>query len=86
MQQVTPNIGDAFGPVEQALRVALIPALFQGLVEVTPGRGVTQLHVKQGGLALPDPKKNDSEELEDVLYDHRTYRCSNQGPGGVTYS
>ena len=47
MQQVTPNIGDAFGPVEQALRVALIPALFQGLVEGTPGRGVTQLHVKQ---------------------------------------
>ena len=46
MQPVTPNIGDAFGSVEQALRYAFIPALFQGLVEKTPGRGVTRLPVK----------------------------------------
>ena len=32
VQRVTPGIGDAFGPVEQALRVAFIPPLFRGLV------------------------------------------------------
>ena len=37
VHQVTPNIGDAFGPVEQALQDAFIPALFQGLGEGTPG-------------------------------------------------
>ena len=52
-----PQHRDAFGPVEQALRYAFILALFQGLVEGTPVRGVTRLHVKQAGLALPDPTK-----------------------------
>ena len=57
MQRVTPNIGDAFGPVEQALQDAFIKAIFQGLGEGTPGRGVTRLPVKQAILALPDPTK-----------------------------
>ena len=55
MQWVIPVIGDAFGPVEQALQETFIPALFQGLGEVTPGRGVTCLPVKQVGLALSYP-------------------------------
>ena len=37
MQQVTPNIGDAFGLVDQVLRDTFILALFQGLGEGTPG-------------------------------------------------
>ena len=57
VQRVTLDIRDAFGPVEQALRDAFIPALLQGLGEGTPGRGVTRLPVKQAGLALPYPKK-----------------------------
>ena len=57
LQQFTLNIGDAFGPVEQALRDAFFPALFQGLREVTPGRGFTCLPVKQAGMDLPDTTK-----------------------------
>ena len=55
MQRVTPGIGNAFNPVEKALRETFLPALFEGLVEGAPGRGVTRLLVKQVGLALPDP-------------------------------
>ena len=61
MQRFTPDIGDAFGPVEQALREAFIPALFQGLGEGTTGRGVTRLSMKQTVLALPDPIKTAPE-------------------------
>ena len=46
MHRVTPGIGYAFGPVEQALQDAFIPALFQGLGEGTPGKWVTCLPVK----------------------------------------
>ena len=59
MQRVTPGIGDALGPEEEALRETFLPALFQGLGEGTTGRGVNRLPVKQGGLALPDPTKTD---------------------------
>ena len=45
MQQVTPAIGDAFVPVEEALRETLLLAIFQGLGEGAPGRGVTSLPV-----------------------------------------
>ena len=31
VQQVTPVIGDVFGPVEKALRENFLPALFEGL-------------------------------------------------------
>ena len=41
VQRVTPNIGDDFGPVEQALQDAFIPYIYQGLIEGTLGRGVT---------------------------------------------
>ena len=47
LQWVTPGIGDDFGLVAQALRETFILALFQGLGEGTPGRGVTRLPVKQ---------------------------------------
>ena len=55
MQGVTPVIGDAFGLVEQVMQETVIPALLQGLGEVTPGIGVTRLPVKEMVLALPDP-------------------------------
>ena len=61
VQRVTPNIGEAFDPVEQALMCAFIPSLLQGLWEVTPGRGVTCLPVKKAGLDLPDLTKTASE-------------------------
>ena len=61
MKRVTPNIGDAFRSVEQALREAFILDLFQGLGEGTLGRGVTCLPMEHAGLALPDPTKTAPE-------------------------
>ena len=54
IQRVTPGIGDAFCPVDKLLRETFFPALFEGLVERSPGRWVARLQVKQEGLALPD--------------------------------
>ena len=59
MRRVTPDIGDAFGLVEQALQEAFIPDFFRGLEERTPDRGVTRLHVKHAGLDIPDTTKTD---------------------------
>ena len=57
MQRVTPYIGDAFGPVETALRDTFILDLFQVVGERIPGRGFTRLLVKQAVFFLPDPTK-----------------------------
>ena len=54
VQRVTPGIGDAFEPVEKAMQETFIPDLFEGLGEGALDRGVTDLSVKQAGLALPD--------------------------------
>ena len=61
MQRFTPGIGDAFGPVEKALRETFVLGLFEGLGEVLPERGLTRLPVKQAGLALPEPNQIDHE-------------------------
>ena len=37
MQRVAPGIGDAFGPVEKALRENFFPALFEGLGDGSTG-------------------------------------------------
>ena len=55
LQRVTPSIVDAFVPEEKALQDTFLPAIFEGLREVAPERGVTCLPVKQAGLALPYP-------------------------------
>ena len=55
MQRVTPGIGDAFVPVDKALRKTFLPGLFEVLGEGVPERGVTCLPAKQAVLALPDP-------------------------------
>ena len=57
MQQVTPGIGDAFGPVEEEIATAFLPALFEGVGNGAPGRAINRLSVKQAGLALPDPTR-----------------------------
>ena len=61
MPRVTPDIGDAFSPVEEALRETFLPDLFQGLGEGVSGRGFTCLIVKQLGLALLDPTQTAPE-------------------------
>ena len=74
VQRVTPGVRDSFGPVEEALKETFVPALFEGLRDGVPERGVTSLHVKQTGLALPDPYQTAS--------DNWTASCV-MGPGGV---
>ena len=61
MQRVTPGIGDTFGPVLQALQETFILALYQSLVEGTPGREFTRLPVKQALLDLSNPTKTSPE-------------------------
>ena len=51
VQRVTPDIGDAFGLVEKALRKTFLAELFKVLGKGAPERGVTRLPVKQSGLA-----------------------------------
>ena len=36
LQQITPDIGDAFGPVEKALWETFLLALFEGIGEGSP--------------------------------------------------
>ena len=52
VQRVTPGVGGAFGPVEEALREIFFLALFKGLMEGVPESENTRLPVKQAGLAL----------------------------------
>ena len=61
MQRVTSGVGEAFGPVEEALREVFVPALFRGLTEGLPTRENTRLPVKHAGLAIPDPVKTAHE-------------------------
>ena len=61
MQRVTPGVGDAFRLVETALTETFVPALFEGLSEGVPERGVTRLPVKQAGLALLNPSQTAPE-------------------------
>ena len=55
VQRVTLGIGYAFGSSEKSLWETFLPAIFEGLGEGAPGRGVTRLPVKQAGQDLPDP-------------------------------
>ena len=61
MQRVTPGVGAAFGPVEEALWDFFFLALFRGLTEGLPTRENTSLPVKQAGMAIPDPVKTAPE-------------------------
>ena len=46
VQRVTPGIGDAFGLVEKVLRETFVQAMFEGLGDGVPERGVTRLTLK----------------------------------------
>ena len=62
MQRMTPGFGNAFRPVEMALKETFVPALFEGLGGGIPERGVTRLPVKQAVLAVPDPSQTAPED------------------------
>ena len=57
VQQVTPGIGDAFGPVEEEIKTAFIPEIFYSVGDEAPGRAITRLPLNQAALALPDPTR-----------------------------
>ena len=41
MQRFTPEIGDAFGPVEEEIKTAFVLELFHGVGDGAPGREIT---------------------------------------------
>ena len=55
MQPVTLGIGNAFGPVEMAIKETFVPGLFEGLGEGASEQGITCLSVKQAILDIPEP-------------------------------
>jgi hypothetical protein len=54
LQRVVPDCGPSFQPVEEAIRVAFLPALLGGAEDETQ-RELTSLSVRRAGLGLPDP-------------------------------
>ena len=63
---VTPGVGGAFGPVEEAHREIFVPELLEDLREGMPEREITRLPVKQAGLALPNPNQTPKTERRPV--------------------
>ena len=61
VKQVDLGIGKNFGPAEKAMWETFVPALFKGLCDGAPDRGVTRLPVKQAELALLDPTQTAPE-------------------------
>ena len=53
VQQVTPGIGEEFGPVEEEIAKAFLPEFFEGVRDDAPGREITHLPVKQAGMPPP---------------------------------
>ena len=72
MQRVNPGIGDAFGPVEEEIATAFLPALFEGVRDRLPGREINRLQVKQAGLDLTDPTQTapDNWQVSCVITGH----------------
>ena len=64
VQRITPEISNAFGPVEEEIAKAFLPALFEGAKDGTPGREITRLPVKQAGMAIPDPTQTAPENWQ----------------------
>ena len=64
-------IGKEFGPVEEEITKAFLPALFEGVGDGAPGREITLLPVKQAGMALPDPTFMASERWHQVSCDNK---------------
>ena len=54
VHRVVANVGDHFGPIEEALETVFIPALFGGK-DSGPLRELFTLPVRQAGLNLPNP-------------------------------
>ena len=55
VQRFTPGRGEEFGPVEEEIEKAFLPAVFEGVGDGSLGREITHLPVKQAGMDLPDP-------------------------------
>ena len=53
-QHVTPHIGEAFQPADEALEKFFLPALFQGATRKVPTLGITLLPYNQAGIAIPN--------------------------------
>ena len=88
LQRVTPNIDQAFAPVEEAISYQFLPALFDASVaEIATLRQLLALPVRHGGLRIPDPTTTgaacfltsnaNSSRLKDSLI-HGTDLCAQE--------
>ena len=55
VQHVSPDIGTAFQPIEDALHNTVLPYLFKGSTPQILRRAVIGMIVKQNGITIPDP-------------------------------
>ena len=55
LQRTVPVVGTLLGPIEEALREKLFPALFVGEEINANFRKILGHSVKNGGLGIPDP-------------------------------
>ena len=56
LQRIVPVVGTMMGPIGEALREKLIPALFEGEEINADFWQILGHSVKHGGLGIPDPK------------------------------
>ena len=55
LQRTVPGVDTLMGPIEEALREKLFPALFGGEEINTDFRKILGHSLKNGGLGIPDP-------------------------------
>ena len=82
MQQVTPNIRGAFGPVEETLGIFPTGYLLGSRIK-DPGAGGHPPDSEAGEYGPTRPNKEGPRELNSFLCHHRTSCCSIKGTGGV---
>ena len=56
LQRTVPGVGTLMGPIEEALREKLFPALFEGEDITSNFRKILGHSVEHGGLGIPDPR------------------------------
>ena len=81
LQRNVPGVGTLMGPIEEAIREKLFPALFGGEEINADFWKILGLSVKHGGLGIPDPRLsldiayNNSKAVSGELVDSLLRGC-----------
>ena len=76
LQKTVPGVGTLMGPIQEALREKLFPALFEGKESNANFRKILGHSVKHGGLGILDPR----------LSAESAYNTSKAASGGLVDS